>query len=182
MTRVVPPVAPGDQRRRRRTDGVSVRSPVHPRCTHAPLGAVVFVAVFDVVSAAAGSSRAWARDLYRSGTFVLTIVPLLVAVAIATGLIDRDRTTLTRSLLRARVNLHALVMVAMAAASAGHLALRRFVYPVVRHPTAAVLAFSVVALAAALVGGDLGGRLTYRASLGVQTRYPSVRWDGDDAQ
>jgi hypothetical protein len=35
-----------------------------------------------------------------------------------------------------------------------------------------VLALTVVALVAAVVGGDLGGRLTYRAGVGVQGSTP----------
>ena len=157
-----------------------VTGPVHPRWTHAPLGALVFVVLFDVVSAAAGSTRPWARELYRSGTFVLSATPVLIAAAIATGLIDRARATIARTPVRARVNLHAVVMVVMAAASAGDLALRRVVYPDARHTPWVVLGVSMVALAAALVGGDLGGRLTYRAGVGVEPQHRVVRSDHGD--
>jgi uncharacterized membrane protein len=156
-----------------------VREPVHPRWIHAPLGGVFFVAVFDVLSAAAGSTRPWAHDLYRSGTFVLSAVPPLLAVAIGTGLLDRARATADHTPIRARVNLHAAVMVTMALASAGDLALRRLVYADAQHAPAAVLAVTIVAVAAALVGGDVGGRLTYRAGVGVRPR-PSRRSDGGD--
>jgi hypothetical protein len=120
--------------------------------------------------APAGSTRPWAHELYRSGTFVLSATPVLVAAAIATGLIDRARATRARTPVRARVNLHAVVMVVMGLASARDLAIRRFVYPDARHAPGVVLGFSAVALVAALVGGDLGGRLTYRAGVGVRRR------------
>jgi uncharacterized membrane protein len=162
------PATPSDSRRDR--DGDEVTDPAHPRWTHAPLGALVFVVVFDAVSAAAGSTRPWARELYRSGTFVLSAAPVLIAAAMATGLLDRARATIARTPVRARVNLHAVVMVVTALASAGDLAIRRFVYPDARHTPGVVLGLSAVALVAALVGGDLGGRLTYRAGVGVHRR------------
>ena len=61
-------------------------------------------------------------------------------------------------------------MVGMVFAAAGDLAIRRFVYPDARHTPGVVLGFSAVALVAALIGGDLGGRLTYRAGVGVHRR------------
>jgi len=76
-----------------------------------------------------------------------------------------------------RVNLHAVVMVVMAAASAGDIAGRRIVYPDAQRTPWVVLGVTMVALAAALVGGDLGGRLTYRAGGGVQ---PQDRDVGSD--
>lgn len=167
MERLVP-AAQSDQRQGPASDGVTGHAPVHPRWTHAPMGGLVFVAVFDLVSGVAGSTRPWARDLYRAGTFVLSASLPLVAVAIGTGLIDRAGATTARTAVRARVNLHAAVMVAMAAALAADLALRRFVYPDARRTPGAVLAVTLVALAAAMVAGDVGGRLTYRAGVGVQ--------------
>jgi uncharacterized membrane protein len=179
LMKVVVPTERGDHRGRQRTDGVTVHGPVHPRWTHAPLGGLVFVAVFDVASVV-GSSRPWSRDLYRSGTFVLSAMLVLVVAAVGTGLIDRGRATVAETRLRGRVNLHAAVMNVMAVASAGDLALRRFAYSDARHTPVAVLATTVVALGAALVGGDLGGRLTYRAGVGVRPQDPVVRSDVSD--
>jgi uncharacterized membrane protein len=173
-------VAPATRRAPRRQagrDDATGHEPVHPRWTHAPLGGLVLVAVFDVVSAAAGSTRPWARELYRSGTFALSASPALIAAAIGTGLIDRARATTASTPVRARVNLHAVVMVVMAAASAGDVAVRRIVYPDAQRTPWVVLGVTMVALAAALVGGDLGGRLTYRAGVGVQ---PQDRDVGSD--
>jgi uncharacterized membrane protein len=78
------------------------REPLHPRWTHAPLGGLVLVAVFDVISAAAGRTRPWARELYRSGTFALSATPVLIGAAIATGLIDQARATIASTPVRAR--------------------------------------------------------------------------------
>jgi uncharacterized membrane protein len=176
MTAVLPATR-RDPRRGSGGDEAARHQPVHPRWTHAPLGGLVLVAVFDAVSAVAGSTRPWARELYRSGTFALSVGPVLIAAAIGTGLIDRARATIGATPVRARVNLHALVMVVMAAASVGDVALRRFVYPDAQRTPWVVLGVTMVALAAALVGGDLGGRLTYRAGVSVQ---PQDRDVGSD--
>jgi uncharacterized membrane protein len=149
-----------------RRAGSAEFKPAHPRWTHAPLGGLVFVALFDAVSAA-GDTRPWARDLYRSGTLILTAVLGLLALAIGTGLRDRGRATVARTPVREKVNRHAGVMNVMAVASTVDVALRRLVYPDARHTPAAVLAATAVALLATVVGGDLGGRLTYRAGVGV---------------
>jgi uncharacterized membrane protein len=166
-----------EQRRSTGRPGVVADEPVHPRWTHAPLGGSVLVAVFDVVSAAAGSSRPWARELYRSGTFVLTVMPVLMAMAIATGWVDRARATIARTSVRGRANLHGAVMVVLAVASAADVALRRVVYPDARHTPVGVLALTIAALGAAIVGGNLGGRLTYRAGVGVRHHDPPVSSD-----
>jgi uncharacterized membrane protein len=179
MTGVMP-ATESDHRREPGSDNEMGREPLHPRWTHAPLGGLVVVAVFDVISAAAGSTRPWARELYRSGTFALSAIPVLIAAAIATGLIDRARATIASTPVRARVNLHAVVMVVVAAASAGDLALRRAVYPDAQRTPWVVLGVTMVALAAALVGGDLGGRLTYCAGVGVQPQDRDVGSNGAD--
>lgn len=176
------PGTESDHRHRSPEEHVTVREPAHPRWTHAPLGGVLFVTVFDLLSAAAGGARPWARDLYRSGTFVLSVMPALIATAIATGLIDRARATSGHTSARARVNVHAIVMVLMALASAADLALRRFVYSDARHTPAAVVAVTILALGAALAGGDLGGRLTYRAGVGVRRRGPPATSDAGDPE
>jgi hypothetical protein len=122
--------------------------------------------VFDAVSAVAGSTRPWAHELYRSGTFVLSAMPVLVAAAMATGLIDRARATVARTPVRARVNLHAVVMVGMVFAAAGDLAIRRFVYPDARHtPGSGSAPWRWWSPSSAVTCG----RLTYRA-VGVHRR------------
>jgi uncharacterized membrane protein len=123
------------------------------------------VAVFDVVSVA-GHSRPWARELYRAGTFVLMVASAAVVVAIATGLVDRARIGDGR--VRNRVNKHAVLMGLMASAAVVDLVLRRLVHGDAQRTPGIVVATSLLALAISLVGGDLGGRLTYRLGAGVR--------------
>jgi uncharacterized membrane protein len=111
---------------------------------------------------------AWARELYRAGTFVLMVGSAAIGVAIATGLVDRARAVDPR--VRGRVNLHAVLMSFVAGAAVLDLALRRLVHPGAERTPGLVLAITLLAMALSLVGGDLGGRLTYRLGVGVRSQ------------
>jgi uncharacterized membrane protein len=91
-----------------------------------------------------------------------------MVVAIATGLVDRTRAA--DPLVRGRVNRHAVLMGLMAGAAVLDLALRRLIYPDADRTPGIVLAITLLVLALSLVGGDLGGRLTYRLGVGVRSR------------
>jgi uncharacterized membrane protein len=149
------------------SDRLARTGPTHPRWTHVPLGGVLLVAAFDVVSVA-GGSRPWARELYRAGTFVLMVGSAAMVVAIATGLVDRTRAVDPR--IRGRVNLHAVLMSLVAGAAVLDLALRRAVHPDAQRTPGIVLAITLLAMALSLVGGALGGRLTYRLGVGVRSQ------------
>jgi uncharacterized membrane protein len=91
-----------------------------------------------------------------------------MVVAIATGLVDRTRAA--DPLVRGRVNRHAVLMGVMAGTAVLDLALRRLIYPDADRTPGIVLAITLLVLALSLVGGDLGGRLTYRLGVGVRSR------------
>jgi uncharacterized membrane protein len=147
--------------------------PTHPRWTHGPLGGVLLVAVFDVVSVA-GGTRPWARELYRAGTFGLMVTSALLVVALTTGLVDRARGGVEGGE-RDRVNLHAVLMSLMAGAAVVDLAVRRLVHADAHRTPAIVLAITLLALLVSVAGGNLGGRLTYRLGVGVR---PPRQHDG----
>jgi uncharacterized membrane protein len=127
----------------------------------------MIAAVFDVVSAADGNSDGWARELYRGGTFVLMVSTAVMALTILSGLIDRSRGTASGSRVRARANVHGAVMGLVAVGSIVDLTLRREVYPDAPHAPAVVVAATLVTFAVAVVGGEMGGRLTYKAGVNV---------------
>jgi uncharacterized membrane protein len=149
----------------------------HAPLTHAPLGGLLLAAIFDVVSAIDGGTHTWARELYRTGTFVLTASAPLMALAVLSGLIDRSLATEKGSRVRSRTNLHGVVMAFVASGSALDVALRRTVYPDVSHSPAAVVIVTMAVFAVAIVGGDLGGRLTYRAGVNVARPHSNRRAD-----
>jgi uncharacterized membrane protein len=144
--------------------------PIHPRWTHLPIGGVVLVALFDVVSLA-GDARPWAHELYRAGTFVLMAASATMVVTIASGLVDRAHHARDRDA-RSRANWHAVLMALMAVAAVADLALRRLIHPDAQRTPATAVALSLVALVSSVVGGDLGGRLTYRLGVGVRRPRP----------
>jgi uncharacterized membrane protein len=119
------------------------------------------------VVSVAGGSRPWARELYRAGTFVLTVGLAAMVVAITTGLLDRARVALDVRI-RRRVNIHAVLMALMACAAAVDLALRRLIHDDARHTPGIIVAITLLTALIAVVGGDRGGRLTYRLGVGVR--------------
>jgi uncharacterized membrane protein len=118
------------------------------------------------VVSVAGGSRPWARELYRAGTFVLKVGLAAMVVAI-TGLLDRARVALDVRI-RRRVNIHAVLMALMACAAAVDLALRRLIHDDARHTPGIIVAITLLTALIAVVGGDRGGRLTYRLGVGVR--------------
>jgi len=151
-------------------EGPAGRRPLHPAVNHIPIGGVVAAAIFDAVSAIAGSEHALSRDLYRAGTFVLMVANGFMLVVIATGLLDRGRATTKGTTTRARVNQHAWTMAAIVPVLALEIILRRQKYPSALHTPTAPLLLTLLALVVVIVGAELGGRLTYRDGLNVAAR------------
>lgn len=146
------------------------RRPIHPPLVHAPIGAVVIAVACDLVSALGGASHVWAQTWFKGGTYALSVgTAILVLTAIA-GFADRARRTGPGSAGRAAVNRHAAVMLLMGAVCVIDLVLRTGQYDSAQHTPALVLVVTLVALALATVGGELGGRLVYRGGIGVDAK------------
>lgn len=142
--------------------------PVHPPLVHAPIGAIVAAAAFDVISAAGGGTHPWARDLFRAGTFVLMVGTVFMFAAVITGVVDRARGTMPSSHTRRQVNRHAAVMSALIVLCVLEIVLRWGSYADAQSSPVAIVALGLLALALAAIGGELGGRLVYRSGVGVQ--------------
>ena len=145
-----------------------VLRPVHPPLVHAPIGAIVAAAAFDVISAAGGDTHPWARDLFRAGTFVLMVGTVFMFAAVIAGVVDRNRETMPSSRTRRQVNRHAAVMSALTVLCVLEIVLRWGSYADARSSPAVIVALGLSALALAAIGGELGGRLVYRSGVGVQ--------------
>ena len=85
--------------------------PLHPPLTDVPVGAYVLAAAFDVISFAGGDDQPWARDFYRSATFVLIGGAAVSVFAALTGLWDWLQSTEKGTQARRTANAHALAMV-----------------------------------------------------------------------
>jgi uncharacterized membrane protein len=144
------------------------RRPLHPPLVHAPIGAVVIAAVCDLVSLVGGSSHGWAHTWFNAATYALGVgTAALLAAAIA-GFVDRARHSAAGSPDRAAVNRHAGVMSLMGIVCVIDLVVRISRHDSAPHTPAVLLALTLVALALAALGGELGGRLVYRAGMGVR--------------
>jgi uncharacterized membrane protein len=154
------------------------RSPVHPRLTDVPIGALVVAAVLDVISAD-GGGHSWAREAYRGATFTLMIGTAFLFLTIAAGLVDRARVTSRGSRPRHAVNIHAVVMTGVGIMSIGDLVLRRNHYSDAPHTPGGVLALTLITVAVMLVGGALGGKLVFEGGLGVAPKRLDARATGD---
>lgn len=155
------------------------RRPLHPVWTHAPLGGLVAVVVFDSISAVDGNTDPWSRELYRAGTFVLMVATSLMALAIVSGLVDRVRGTAEGARARTRATLHGVLMIVVAVGSVLDIALRRQAYPDALHSPAAVVATTLITFGIAVVGGEVGGRLTYRSGVNVMSPPPQSSHQAD---
>jgi uncharacterized membrane protein len=149
--------------------------PLHPPLAAVALGSVVVATVLDVVSTAIGSGTL-GRELYRAGTFALMVGQVGLALAVLTGWWDRRRLTRKYTVVRRVANAHGLTMLCMAGANVVDIIVRRGVYPDARHSPVPVLLITIVVALFALIGGTLGGELTFDFGLGVEPNdAPSTR-------
>lgn len=153
----------------RRNDSPSSR-PLHPPLVHVPIGAVVVAASCDLISIVGGASHGWAQTWFKGGSYALLVGTGGLVIAAASGLVDRARQTETGSPERRAVAAHAAVMTLMAVVCVLDLLLRSNTYASAQHTPAVVLILTLMALALAAAGGELGGRLVYGGGIGVQPR------------
>ena len=132
------------------------------------MGTTVAALAFDMTSALATGSASLDRELYRAATFVLMVGQLAVPLAVLTGWWDRRRLTRKETAVRAATNAHAWLMLAFGAVSFFDLVLRRNVHPHAVHTPAIVLATTITLGLLAVLGGTLGGSLTFDQGLGVE--------------
>jgi uncharacterized membrane protein len=140
---------------------------------------VVIAAACDVVSSVGGASHGWAQSWFKSGSYALIVATAMLVLAVIAGFVDRARRTVGGGGERAAVNRHALVMSLLGAACVTDVVLRTTRYDSARHTPAVVLALSLVAVALATLGGELGGRLVYRRGIGIDPPAPPKSRPGD---
>ncbi len=149
--------------------------PLHPALTDIPVGAYILVAAFDLISFLS-QDQEWARDLYRAGTFALVGGVLGGLLAALTGFWDWLKSTQKGTQARRTVNAHAWTMVALTAVVLIEIVLRWFVYDADDHAGAVVLVLSLVVAALTIVGGTIGGSLTYDYGFNVETSGDHPVW------
>jgi uncharacterized membrane protein len=150
--------------------------PLHPPLTDIPVGAYVLAAAFDVISFAGGDDQPWARDFYRSASFVLIGGAAVSVFAALTGFWDWLRSTEAGTQARRTANAHALTMVTVTLLVAVGIAVRAVSFW--DEPSTPVLALVLTLAAAGLtfLGGTLGGSLAYDYGFNVETAGDHPVW------
>ncbi|HEX2046172.1 MAG TPA: DUF2231 domain-containing protein [Acidimicrobiales bacterium] len=149
--------------------------PLHPALTDIPVGAYMLVAAFDVISFL-GQDEEWARDFYRAGTFALIGGVVGGVLAAVTGFWDWLKSTEKGTQARRTVNAHGWTMVVVTVLVLVDIALRRFAYADDGHTGAVVLALSLAVAVLTVVGGTIGGSLTYDYGFNVETSGDHPVW------
>jgi uncharacterized membrane protein len=150
--------------------------PLHPPLTDIPVGAFMLAAAFDVISFGAGDDRPWARDLYRTASFVLIAGGLVALFAVLTGFWDWLKSTEKGTQARRTVNAHAWTMITVTALVIAAIGVRALSYWDERSTPLLALGLSLVAAALTFVGGTLGGTLAFDYGFNVETAGDHPVW------
>ncbi|MDQ4133341.1 MAG: DUF2231 domain-containing protein [Actinomycetota bacterium] len=149
--------------------------PLHPALTDIPVGAYMLVAAFDLISFV-GQNEGWARDFYRAGTFTIIGGAIGGVLAALTGFWDWLRSTQKGTQARRTVNAHAWTMVTVTVLVLIDIALRVFPYDDDPHTGGLVLVLSLLIGLLTVVGGTIGGSITYDYGFNVETSGDHPVW------
>ncbi|MDQ4131362.1 MAG: DUF2231 domain-containing protein [Actinomycetota bacterium] len=149
--------------------------PLHPALTDIPVGAYMLVAAFDLISFV-GQDQEWARDFYRAGTFALVGGAVGGVFAALTGFWDWLKSTKKGTQARRTVNAHAWTMVALTVLVLVDIVLRWFVFGDDLHTGVVVLVLTLTAAALTVIGGTIGGSITYDYGFNVETSGDHPVW------
>lgn len=149
--------------------------PLHPPLTDVPVGAYMLAAAFDLISAI-GNEEEWARDFYRSASFVLIGGAAVSVFAALTGFWDWLRSTTPGTQARRTVNAHAVTMVVVTVLVLVDIAVRVFAFWDEQSTPGLALVLTLAAAALTVVGGTIGGSLAYDYGFNVETAGDHPVW------
>lgn len=147
--------------------------PLHPPLTDIPIAAYLLAAGLDVASVIGGSERAWAKEIWHAGTFVVVAGLGTSVLTAVTGLFDASRSSEAGTQARRTINTHATLMATATALAAGGLAWRLAVHGSESSTPIAFAALSVVTAAVVSLGATFGGTLVF--DYGSTSRPPATR-------
>jgi uncharacterized membrane protein len=151
--------------------------PLHPPLTDVPITAYLFVAVFDVLSAALhGSHAVVGRQLYLAGTWTLLGGAAVSLLAALTGTIDWLTSSEPGTQARRTINAHALTMITVTVIVLVDLIVRLTAYHHRASSPGLLVALSVIAAALVSFGATLGGSLVYDYGFNVETSGDHPVW------
>ena len=149
--------------------------PLHPPLTDIPIAAYLFAAAFDVISAL-GHDHDWARDFYRSASFVLLGGAAVSVFTALTGFWDWLKSTEPGTQVRRTANAHMLTMVSVTVIVLVNVALRVLAFWDEPATTGVLLALSAVVAGMVAIGAALGGSLAYDYGFNVETAGDHPVW------
>jgi len=151
--------------------------PLHPPLTDVPITAYLFVAVFDVVSAALhGGHPVVARQLYVAGLWLMLGAVVVSALAALTGWADWHTSSEPGTQARRTINAHAITMITVTVLAIVDLVLRGTAYADRGSAPVLVLVLSIVVAVAVSGGATLGGSLVYDYGFNVETAGDHPVW------
>jgi len=153
--------------------------PFHPPLTDVPIGAYVLALGFDVVSFLFRNEN-WSHDLYRAGTFAFVGGAIVSLAAMLTGWWDWLKSTKKGTQARRTVNAHAWTMIVMSVIVFVTIWLRTTRWDTDAYTGWAALILSAVIGLLALIGGTIGGGLTYDYGFNVETSGDHPVWHESD--
>lgn len=153
--------------------------PFHPPLTDIPVAAYVLALGFDAASFF-GNDMSWAREVYRTATFVMTAGAAVSILAALTGFWDWWRSTEKGNQARRTVNAHAWTMLTVTAIVLVTLALRWTTFIDDPFTPALVLGLTAVAAVLTFLGATIGGSLVFDYGFNVVTGGDHPAWHASE--
>ena len=150
--------------------------PLHPPLTDFPIVAYVLAAVFDVVSAIAGTDHTWARELWHAGTFTFIGGVAVSIFAALSGLADAMKKSEAGTQVRRTINTHASIMVTVTVLALGDLAWRLNDYHTATVTPIGIVFLSVVIAMLVSLGATFGGSLVFEHGFNVERADDDPAW------
>lgn len=150
--------------------------PTHPPLTDIPVGAIVLVALLDVVSIIGSDGASWSHGFYAAGTLVLAAGAVGAVLAALTGWIDAAQSSEAGTQARRTINAHALLMIVAVVLALVNLALRFFVFGDDIATPVVVLILSLATLVVGGVGATYGGAMVFEYGFNVEVAGDSPVW------
>ena len=150
--------------------------PFHPPLTDVPIGAYTVAWGLDVLSTILRSHRDLALELYKGGTFTMWGGAVVSVFTALTGFFDWYRSSDKGTQARRTINAHAWTMITATVLVIVDLLLRTFSYDNDPHARAVIVILTTIIFLLILVGGTIGGELTYDYGFNVETAGDSPVW------
>ena len=150
--------------------------PLHPPLTDFPIAAYVLAAVFDLISAIAGTDHAWARELWHAGTFTFIGGVAVSILAALSGLSDAMKKSDAGTQVRRTINTHATIMITVTVLALADLTWRLKEYHTATVTPIGILVLSVIIAMLVSLGAMFGGSLVFEHGFNVETAGEDQAW------